>query len=284
MVRYLIPEAKGEDGKIYTPEQLNSIKQEDPNNEIFQQLHCKYCGVKLEFRRETQAKKAVISTWPKCRHKDSCPIASTAQLFRKGSSYGGNIEVELSSEDKRNKRDYLYTVLHSKQKINSRDLKPRTKREIITEGQGKPKGGIGTGTINPKKGENSVRNNRSPRINHMAAGHLDKSLIGKTVLFWGTLEQVKISGNSRSASIVLKHGNDRLDIHTSPNYFQTDKNLIKRFKSLKKKLGMLSEGPETYAFGAVQYKINSTEIEAVMYYENDMGFPKKTLSEYLGPI
>lgn len=282
MVRYLIPQAIDENGKVYTPEELDLIKRKSPKNELFRKLHCKYCKVPLEFRRKTKARKAYLSTWPKREHSGNCPLESVMNQPGRSSLPKGM--VELSSEDKRNKRDYLFQVLHSTHlpggQGNNRGNVGDTPKRQRGNKNGTP---TGRGTVDPAEG-NSAKNSRSPRINHMGAGDLDKSLVGKTVLFYGRLIKVNVNSDGNVASLVIRHDKDVLTIYTSPNYFQNDENLIKRFIALKKIIKSLSEGPETYIFGAVQYRNNSTRIEAVMYSENDIGFPKKTLAEYLGPV
>lgn len=281
MVRYLIPQAIDENGKVYTPEELDLIKRKSPKNELFGKLQCKYCKVPLEFRRRTKARKAYLSTWPKRKHRGNCPLENVVNQPGRSSLSKGM--VELSSEDKRNKRDYLFQVLHSThfpggQGSNHGKGNPSNPRR--SDGDVVP---TDRGTVGPAE-SNSAKNSRSPRINHMGAGDLDKSLVGKTVLFYGKLIKVNVNSDGNAASLVIRYNKDVLTIYTSPNYFQNDENLIERFRALEKIVKGLSEGPETYIFGAVQYRNNSTRIEAVMYSENDIGFPKKTLAEYLGPV
>lgn len=280
MVNYLIPEAVDEKGKIYTPEELDLIKRANPGDKLFQKLHCKYCDVRLEFRRKTKVRKAYLSTWPKLKHTGNCPLKDVLNQSGRNSSSGGM--VELSSEDKRNKRDYLFQVLHSKMphvvKIPTRPVRQSGGNT------GGPVIGTGTGTVNPGDGGNFNRNSRSPRINHMGASELDKSLVRKTVLFYGELIRVNINDKGNAAYLVIKHGKGTLTVYTSPSYFQNNNSLVERFRALQKKINGLTEKPETYIFASVQYANGSTKLEAVIYSENDIGFPKQTLPEYLGPV
>lgn len=277
MIMVLIPEAKDSNGKKYTVDALELLKTQNSTSNVLYDLHCVYCNVRLEFRQGSNTREAYLCTWRKEEHLDTCPISQRTRFGLNASVYDGNT-VPLTSEDKNNKRDYLYKVLHTDPsrlgQSNDRKKYDADKKSGSVESKG-------VGTIQSSANDSAGDDNkhRSPRVMHVSAGSIDSGKIGKLLLIYGNIYRVDVFKNS--AKLFLKTRSGKTEFLTSPDFFIGKRGLMDRFKLLHKFFENNSEEYEAYIFAEIQYKNQSSELQCTIYNENDIGLPRKNVSMFL---
>lgn len=275
-----IPEALDSNKKVYTPDDLEMYKLKGEHPEIFSDLHCKYCGVQLEFRQGSDSRVPYFSTWRNKEHSSECPVIQRTMYGRKYSLSNIMGLVKLSSQDKLNKRDYLYKVLHSNLNSNNSHV---GKRNIGKEDSGDKSDKldrVNQGSLHEQSGDAvEGQQHRSPRTKHVSAGDLNSSDVGKTLLIYGNLVNIELRDNSAVLTLTGKKGS-ATKVFTSPDFFNESRPGLKdRFESLSKLVKL--NKPEAYLFVEVQFKNKSNEVIASIYNEDDVGLPKESIVLYL---
>ncbi|KOY76873.1 hypothetical protein RZ54_06000 [Apilactobacillus kunkeei] len=273
------------DNTSYKLEDLNRLKETNPESKILKNLICPICSCKLEFHRKTDRRRAFLSTWPKEKHSDLCRFRFEYEERRNSSSSYNTLDSYLNGKEVKSKVNYMYNKMHKRntETENSKDQKKdkHRKNPITTKKASSKKITKTRGSV--RSSDSQSANSSGSRMTYREPGGITLQDSGRSITLGGILKKVNLDKTSDSDRAVLYITNDSgktEKVYTAPAYFsQSTDGLRSRMETLSKIISK-TNGQEFICliYATLDSKSN---IQLYLYEEGHMFFPKIPLGVYI---
>lgn len=273
------------DNTSYRLEELNKLKETDPESKILQNLICSICSCKLEFHRKTDRRRAFLSTWPKEKHSDVCRFRFEYEERRTKSTHYNTLDSYLNGKEVKSKVNYMYNKMHksNKEAKNPKDSKkdsqrknPRSTKKASHKNVTQTRGSV-------RSSDTQSATSSGSRMTYREPGGITLKDAGRSITLGGILKKVELHKTPNLDRAVLYITNDSgktEKVYTAPEYFgQSIEGLRSRMETLSEIVSN-TNGQEFICL--IYATLNSkSKLRLYLYEEGHMFFPKMPLGVYI---